>query len=309
MPKVKTEPSVPKTRQKNYTEVENVWLSRAFATNSANPEDGNEMRSDDFWKKVEADYTILQVKESPEEDLLEMRGFDSLRQRFKKVIQPDVSKFLSVKNGNPIESGESPQSYQARLLEIYSKKHGRPFKFGNCVEYLKVLPKFAPSKEAVEVDGMAEEEDSGVKTVVPNVERPAGYHATQSSKKRQKLLDTMDERKNKALDQVRKEMSEVRDLFQQKVEMDKEKRDMDKYVLELEELKDQRSFLMSVGDKKGAMEVNSKIRELMEARKKAADDAKMATVEAQEDCNVDDADGSESEHDEEEKETDAIRED
>jgi hypothetical protein len=104
MPKVKPEPSVPKARQKNYTEVENVWLSRAFATNSANPKDGNEMRSDDFWKKVEADNTILQVKESPEDDLLlEMRGFDSLRQRFKKVIQPDVSKFLGLGLGNFVQ--------------------------------------------------------------------------------------------------------------------------------------------------------------------------------------------------------------
>lgn len=60
-----------------------------------------------------------------------------------------------------------------QLLELFWFKHGKPFKHKMCVAAMETVVKFAPSKEASEVDGMLGKLQSGVITVVADMKCPA----------------------------------------------------------------------------------------------------------------------------------------
>lgn len=180
---VKAEPaSLPKARQKNYLEEEDVCLVRAFAKNTSNPVEGVGKKSKDFWTNIAQDFNDMMEKDGVDQDVIEIRTPDSLMQRYKKALQPECTKYLAIKRANKIDSGENEEAHTTRLLVLFHQKHNKAFKHKACIPAIEGIVKYAKLKDPTEVVGMEEELNSGVATMVPDTKRPDGRNKSKKKK-------------------------------------------------------------------------------------------------------------------------------
>ena len=149
-------------------------------------------------------------------------------------------------------SGENPDLYQARLMDDFRVKHGRPFNFIKCLVYLEDLPKFANHKDPSEVAQMEMEEECGVKTVVPDAVCPEG---AKKAAKRQKLEELAGKSKDEANQRVDKVVAAIKDVHDSL----KSKFAEESYEVELKSLQDQRDFFFKMGDNDGAKKANDEL--------------------------------------------------
>ena len=74
-----------------------------------------------------------------------IRKWNSLMQRFKKKIAPDVMKWLAIKRSNKLPSGaDIIDTWYKDLDEQFRMKHNKPFSFGDCLDTLREIQKFDP---------------------------------------------------------------------------------------------------------------------------------------------------------------------
>jgi hypothetical protein len=241
-----------KQRKKNFSMEEDVLLARAFAKTSLDKVKGADQKADDFWQAVFDAFLALQAKETGSKEVIEKRTRDLIRQRFQKILQPNITKFLAIKNTTKMGSGQSPDSFKEQLLEAFREKHGRPFTFYNCLEHLEDLPKFAKLKDPSEVAQMKMEEDSGVKTVVPDAARPEGAKKTAKRQKLEAMVGKSTDEANERVQKVVAAMDRVNATLKSKFKEDSVKFEMDSLI-------DQRDFFLKIGDTDGAKKLMKRL--------------------------------------------------
>ena len=269
--KIKTE-TKPREWDRNFWADEHSWLARAYAANTINPKQGTDTKSQDFWDAVAADYKTLQSKEMKMDEAYPDRTASKLNDKFKKYMQPETTKYLAIKHNTPLNSGENESDYKQWLKDLYYDKHGALFKFENCVEYLEVLPKFSKQKDPENVEEMKEETESGVKTIVPDLEYPEGSKKFVKRQKLEEAITASFEGADGRVQAVVDSINSVKKVMEDKAEFSKVKEKM-------EYLKDQRQFCIAVGDLTGAKEFNEKLQKVMEAHE-AAEEAKKTSFRA-----------------------------
>lgn len=115
-------------RANNYTEKEDLLLTKAYVSVSNDPINGSQQRANIFWVKVHEKYKVLVSQQVPKAGFVG-RPVESLKQRYLKVIAKAVAKYKKF----------------YRLLKNQNK-------CALCVEVLHhVLPKFDPMVEQEEL--------------------------------------------------------------------------------------------------------------------------------------------------------------
>lgn len=132
-------------RNKNYSELEDCLITKAYASVSVDPVHGSQQKGNIFWAKVHQKYRLLAAKEPGGKDLGK-RPVDSIKQRYTKVIGKAVGKFNKYYKTlkNEPKSGWNEDDYIERAAEMYEEEDGKPFRFHSCVEVLHSVPKFDP---------------------------------------------------------------------------------------------------------------------------------------------------------------------
>ena len=123
--------------------------------------------------------------------LLESRTSVSVKNRFQRHIQKDLQLHNAChkhyKDKNP--SGWNLQQILEAAAEKFRDIHGRPFRFGNCVETLHKLPKFQPNYKDPDADEGSDNEgkkpshNSIGKVMGHTVPRPMGQKKAKAAMK------------------------------------------------------------------------------------------------------------------------------
>jgi hypothetical protein len=141
-------------RAMNYTETEDLLLTKAYVSVSNDPINGSQQRANIFWAKVHQKYKVLLSQQGSKTGVVS-RPVESLKQRYLKVIAKAVGKFnkfyRNLKTQN--KSGWTKDDYIEEAARLYEEEEGKPFRFSLCVEVLHQVPKFDP---------MVDQEESGV---------------------------------------------------------------------------------------------------------------------------------------------------
>ena len=120
-----------KVRAKNFSEDDDVILAKAYVAATLNPLIGTDQKLEAFWASVSDRFHEMYKLEIQDQDYLLslQQTWRSLEQRYKKFIQPDVTKWVSVTRNNPIPSGCDESTWVTQLREEFRLKFGRPFRF------------------------------------------------------------------------------------------------------------------------------------------------------------------------------------
>ena len=78
------------------------------------------------------------------------RSADSIYNRFKGQIAPEVMKYMGVEEMTDMGSGWSPDDHKAACLETFKQRYGHPFDFYSVYLYLKDKNKFSSFRTKVE---------------------------------------------------------------------------------------------------------------------------------------------------------------
>jgi len=256
-----TPPNNPKRRGTNFSSMEDVWLARAYAKNSLNPAEGNEKRIKDFWSAINNDFNTLQDSDAPADFIPIQRPYESLYQRFAKQMQPDVAKFLALKRQNPLPSGTNQETWTMNLMELFKERHGKTFRFQDCIIHLQCLPKFAAPKYLQNAYEMNIEFNSGTQTTVPDVDRSLGSKVSKKRMYEDHNINSFCEDSKKRNKKIE---SSVEVLVNDLKKNQKVKKELRRIQRKLDSLKDQRNYLAQTGDKVGADKLNTKILELVD---------------------------------------------
>jgi hypothetical protein len=78
------------------------------------------------------------------------RSADSIYNRFKGQIAPEVMKYMGIEETTDMGSGWSPDDHKAACLETFKQRYGHPFDFYSVYLYLKDKNKFSSFRTKVE---------------------------------------------------------------------------------------------------------------------------------------------------------------
>ncbi|CAB9528371.1 unknown protein [Seminavis robusta] len=137
-----------KTRGKNFTSEEDLFVTEAWCTSTEDSRSGSDQKQADFNKKFFSNYVskVDDHNEYYKEQLSRDRQQRSVVNRF-GVIKHATNKLIGIVNQNPIRSGETPEDHKARCLEMYEHAVGSKFNFIECYYVLKDFPKLSAAKE------------------------------------------------------------------------------------------------------------------------------------------------------------------
>jgi hypothetical protein len=134
-----------KSRSTNYTELEDLVITKAFVSVSEDPINGSQQRANIFWAKVHQKYKVL-LAQQDKRNQPEIRSVDSVKQRYTKVIAKEICKFnkhyILLKKQN--KSGWAEDNYIEEAGMLYEDECNKPFNFLSCVLILHKHPKFDP---------------------------------------------------------------------------------------------------------------------------------------------------------------------
>ena len=141
-----------------FTNAEDIIVARAFIAASENAICGAHQKGKVFklhmfelYKELineqnQANRTLMEQSSNATRDeylkrgvgvLLSYRSAESVFNRFKSQISPEVMKFMGITETTDMASGWSMDDHKTACLEIYKQRYGNAFDFYNCYEYLK----------------------------------------------------------------------------------------------------------------------------------------------------------------------------
>ena len=157
-------------RGPGYSNVEDVIVAKTFVAASENALCGAHQKGKVF-KAHMFDIYVALIKEQTASDtaLLERssqvtreeyirkgvgamypdRSPDSIYNRFKGQIAPEVMKFMGIEETTDMGSGWSPDDHKAACLETFKLRYGHPFDFYSVYLYLKDKNKFSSYRTKV----------------------------------------------------------------------------------------------------------------------------------------------------------------
>ena len=171
---------VPKViKKKSFTEVEDVFLCRAYvnATQDSEMGSGQKCEIEIYWKTVHSNYDTLHFQEDSTV-CIDDWGVDSLKNRYSKIIQKECLKFVKflAASKSTYQSGWGDMDYINATDLLWIEQHNKSFKHKKCMEVLCVLPKYSmdPPATGSEIG----EEDALSNPMIPvqesTRERPMG---------------------------------------------------------------------------------------------------------------------------------------
>jgi Predicted ATPase with chaperone activity len=133
------------SRSSNYTELEDLLITKAYVSVSEDPINGSQQRANIFWAKVHQKYQRL-LAQQDKNNQPEIRSLDSVKQRYTKFIQKETVKFnkfyVHLKKQN--KSGWTEDNYLEEAGCLYEDEYNKPFNFMACLLVLHKHPKFDP---------------------------------------------------------------------------------------------------------------------------------------------------------------------
>jgi hypothetical protein len=212
-----------KGRPPNFTEEEDTVLAKAYVSTSLNPIMGTDQKQEVFWgavfdRFVELYKTDVEVQDL---DVLQKRTWRSLDQRYKKHLQPDVTKWVSVTRNNPIPSGCDEETWLEQLREEFRVKYSRPFKFFDAFLHLRQLPKFDPSTSSPPKGNDDEDSISGgsaYASVASTLKRPQGMKRAKAERREESDFVKIESERNNHLRLLSSSMKTMSENYAQKVQ-------------------------------------------------------------------------------------------
>ena len=166
-----------RVREKNYTGVECLALSKAFMNISEDPIANTGQRAATFWDRIKDESHRLAPSDCPR------RTPRSLQTKWSE-ISCDVSKFIgfhrSIVDANP--TGVTEEDIIQRALDIFKTTLNKKFPYLECFHYLKSFPKFSTvrSSQVISLDSDDVEEEPAAKR-----QRPLGIKAAKAARTEQ----------------------------------------------------------------------------------------------------------------------------
>jgi hypothetical protein len=140
-----------KKKPRNFSNVEDQMLCRAFVNTSSNPIVGANQKGKVFWATVKSkfDHLFFCSEEDDKDSPREERREEALQTRFLKKIQPEMNHYNPFyKRIAECTPTGTPNEDWPRLAAIeFLNAQGKEFKFLHCVEILHQMPKFNPVKD------------------------------------------------------------------------------------------------------------------------------------------------------------------
>jgi len=126
----------------NYSDLEDLCLTKASVNCTTSPTKGCNQKADDFWEQVHEAYGQFMEKEDKDLFLLQNRKAASLRERFKRQIQPKVNLLNAcyVEIRRQEKSGWTTDDYIKEAMKEYLAKHKQPFPHIDCLATLWTIP-------------------------------------------------------------------------------------------------------------------------------------------------------------------------
>ena len=151
------------TKLPNFSETEDLIVTKAFLVVSEDSLNGVKQKQAAIMKKLADRYSqmccdtynaMLSVaKSNPQMSIksgalatfpngFPERPANSLWQRWKKCIQPDLHAFAGVVNSTPFPSGANNETYKELCFHEFKEQHKKDFKYWRCWEAAKSSAKF-----------------------------------------------------------------------------------------------------------------------------------------------------------------------
>ena len=164
-------------KKKLFTEVEDVFLCRAYVNATQDSEKGSGQKGEMYWKTVHSNYDTLRFQEDSTV-CIDDWGVDSLKNRYTKIIQKQCFQFVKflTASKSTYQSGWGDMDYINAADLLWIDQHNKSFKHKKCMEVLCVLPKYSmdPPVSGTEVG----EEEALSNPIIPvqgsTRERPMG---------------------------------------------------------------------------------------------------------------------------------------
>ena len=158
-------------RGPGYTNVEDMIVARSFISASENAICGAHQKGKVFKahmfeiyckfikEQMDLDKALLERSSEATRDEYARKGVgnlypdrsgESIYNRFKSAIAPEVMKFMGIHETTDMASGWSVDDHKTACLEFYKKRYGRPFDFFAVYEYLRDKNKFSSFRTKTE---------------------------------------------------------------------------------------------------------------------------------------------------------------
>ncbi|KAI2499887.1 hypothetical protein MHU86_14625 [Fragilaria crotonensis] len=158
-------------RGPGYTNVEDMIVARSFISASENAICGAHQKGKVFKahmfeiyckfikEQMDSDKALLERSSEATRDEYARKGVgnlypdrsgESIYNRFKSAIAPEVMKFMGIHETTDMASGWSVDDHKTACLEFYKKRYGRPFDFFAVYEYLRDKNKFSSFRTKTE---------------------------------------------------------------------------------------------------------------------------------------------------------------
>ena len=158
-----------------FTNAEDVIVARAFIAASENAICGAhqkgkafklhmfELYKDLINEQNRANQTLLEQSSNATRDEYLKRGVgvsllyhsaESIFNRFKAQISPEVMKYMGITETTIMASGWSMDDHKTACLETYKQRYGNAFDFYSCYEYLRDKNKFSAFRTKCEEDSL-----------------------------------------------------------------------------------------------------------------------------------------------------------
>ncbi|KAG7372760.1 hypothetical protein IV203_018903 [Nitzschia inconspicua] len=151
-----------KEESKSFTKVEDILLCECHVNVSSDPTIGTGQTAEERWRKIQVLFSRNKCNNSHVEDI--ERDADSLRNRFKKQIQPSVVKFMPHWRAatNEKRCGTNHQDVLNNALARYKESNNEsPFEFEHVLDTLRLLPKYNPSLNTVNAIVWDDDDEEG----------------------------------------------------------------------------------------------------------------------------------------------------
>jgi hypothetical protein len=162
-------------RGPGYTTVEDLILCKAFIAASENPIIGAHQKGKIFKAKMQEVYTQLLNKRMEDdaeilasssqvtrEEYIKQglgqhyadRTPDSLYNRFKSQIAPDVMRYMGIHETTDMASGWTEENHKSACMEAFKQRYGRVFDYFVQYEYLRTKAKFSSFRTKVDEENL-----------------------------------------------------------------------------------------------------------------------------------------------------------